>query len=208
MNDRKARVLLADDHDLVRESLRLLLIATGGTEVALARDIDETLGLMGSVDRFDLILLDYWMPGMNGTEGLTRVIEAARDAPVAILSGNISGSLADEVLRIGARGVIPKSITGKSFVNAINFMIAGEVFVPVNLQQVVAGTTDRTSFDLTPQETRVLSRLAHGLTNKEIAKDMDLSEVTVKMHVRSMLKKVGATNRTQAALIARRAGIH
>lgn len=201
-------MLLADDHDLVRESLRLLLIATGSTEVALARDIDETLGLLETADGFDLILLDYWMPGMNGTEGLSRVIDAARDAPVAILSGNISGSLADEVLRIGARGVIPKSITGKSFVNAINFMIAGEVFVPVNLQQVVSGAPDRTSFDLTPQETRVLSRLAHGLTNKEIAKDMDLSEVTVKMHVRSMLKKVGATNRTQAALIARRAGIH
>jgi two-component system, NarL family, nitrate/nitrite response regulator NarL len=208
MNDAKARVLLADDHDLVRESLRLLLIATGRAEVSLARDVDEALALIASADRFDLILLDYWMPGMNGTEGLSRVIEAAGDAPVAILSGNLSGTLAEEVLRIGARGVIPKSITGKSFVNALNFMISGEVYVPATLQQALSGASQPNGFGLTPQETRVLSRLAHGLTNKEIAKEMDLSEVTVKMHVRSMLRKVGASNRTQAALIARRAGIH
>lgn len=208
MNDSKARVLLADDHDLVRESLRLLMIASGGAEVTLARDIDEVLDLLAAGDRFDIVLLDYWMPGMNGTEGLCRAIEASQGAPVAILSGNLSGSLATELLRLGARGVIPKSITGKSFVNAINFIIAGEIFVPVNLQETVTRAPDRTGFDLTPQETRVLSRLAHGLTNKEIANEMGLSEVTVKMHVRSLLRKVGATNRTQAALIARRTGIH
>lgn len=206
MEQQKARVLLADDHDLVRESLRLLLVAFGQADATLARDVDEAMELMRSSEPFDLILMDYWMPGMNGTEGLTSVIDEAKGAPVAVLSGNISKDLAAEVLRLGARGVIPKSITGKTFVNAMKFIMAGEVFVPVGLQKSFGTSTTDPGFGLTGQEVRVLSHLTLGLTNKEIAKEMSLSDVTVKMHVRSILKKLGATNRTQAALIARHSG--
>lgn len=206
MREGKARVLLADDHDLVRDSIRLLLVAFGEAEVSLAKDVKETSDLIRASDPFDLILLDYWMPGMNGTEGLASVIQIANGVPVAVLSGNLSKDLAAEALRLGARGVIPKSITGKTFVNAINFIMAGEVFVPVDLQRAFANGANDSGFGLTGQESRVLSHLSNGLTNKEIANLMSLSEVTIKMHVRSILKKLGASNRTQAALIAKRSG--
>lgn len=206
MREGKARVLLADDHDLVRDSIRLLLVAFGEAEVSLAKDVKEAIDLIRASDPFDLILLDYWMPGVNGTEGLASVIQIADGVPVAVLSGHLSKDLAAEALRLGARGVIPKSITGKTFVNAINFIMAGEVFVPVDLQRAFANGPSDAGFGLTGQESRVLSHLANGLTNKEIANLMSLSEVTIKMHVRSILKKLGANNRTQAALIAKRSG--
>ncbi|NBZ88361.1 response regulator [Stagnihabitans tardus] len=191
------RILLADDHDLVRETLAQYLAARGVGPVTQARDAEGVLRLLEEGAVFDLVLLDYNMPGMGGMSALDRVLAAGGVAAVAMISGDMSQGLALEALERGARGFVPKTISPDAFVRAVECMIAGEVFAPATL-------LDRTEEGaLSLREMDVLRGICAGKSNKEIARDFDLQEVTVKLHVKTMSRKLGARNRTHAAMIAR-----
>lgn len=196
------RFLVADDHDLVREAIGSFIETEGAVEVSLAANLNEVLAAIREQGVFDLILLDYNMPGMNGLEGLEKAIQRNEGKPVAILSGTASRHIAEEALQAGAAGFVPKTLGSKSMVMAAKFMAQGEIFAPFNfLQQTVRGEEVKTG--LTQREQQVLRGIACGKSNKEIARDYDLQEVTVKLHVKTLSRKLDARNRTHAAMIAR-----
>lgn len=198
------RLLVADDHDLVRETIALFLEAEGITDVVSAQSLDDALDAVAKTGKFDLVLLDYNMPGMEGLDGLERMIAANEDRPVALLSGTASAQIASEALAAGAAGFIPKTMGTKSMISAIRLMVAGEVFVPFSFMKK---TEERTVGNLSERETEVLRGLGEGKSNKEIARDLGLQEVTIKLHVKTLCRKLNARNRTQAAMIARDRGM-
>ena len=202
------RILIADDHDLVRDTIAAFLSAEAGVEAETVSDLEAALERAGPEARWDLILLDYGMPGMDGLDGLDRMLAAVGDVPVAIMSGTATRQVAEDALGRGAIGFLPKTLGAKSLVNAVRFMAAGERYVPVSfLQATDPATAQAPGGPLSQRERQVLDGLVRGLSNKEIARELDLQEVTIKLHVKTLCRKLGAKNRTQAALAARDAGL-
>lgn len=193
------RVLIADDHDLVREAIAAFLKSEGVIEVVTVPTLDDAVQATADSGSFDLVLLDYNMPGMNGLEGLTRMIAANNRRPVALISGNASRAVAEQAIRAGAAGYVPKTMSSRSMVSAVKFMAAGEVYAPFNFMQ----QADTSSGNLSQRETDVLRGLCEGKSNKEIARDLGLQEVTIKLHVKTLSRKLNAKNRTHAAMLAR-----
>ena len=195
------RILLADDHDLVRETIAAFLQANGIPEVSVAASLTEAKAMLETAP-CDLLLLDYSMPGMNGLESLGVLRALHPKLAVAILSGSASRELAEAALRAGAIGFLPKTLSAHGMVAAIRVMVAGTVYVPTDLL-VAEAAQGEGMLSLTRRETDVLRGLCAGKSNKEIARDLDLQEVTVKLHVKTLSRKLGARNRTHAAMIAR-----
>lgn len=194
------RILIADDHDLVREAIAAFMVAEGQAEVATAGSLGEALDIVAADGSFDLALLDYNMPGMNGLEGLQRMRKIKTDLPVAILSGTATRALAEEAIAAGAAGFVPKTLTPKSMMAATQFMAAGEVYAPLNFMQQ---KSQMGSELLSSREIDVLQGICRGQSNKEIALEHNLHEATVKLHAKTLCRKLGAKNRTHAAMIAR-----
>ncbi len=202
------RILIADDHDMVRETISAYLSSEGGADVTTAIDLQSALQEVETSGPFDLVLLDYNMPGMMGLDGLTRTLAANGGKGVGILSGTAPARTAQDALAAGAIGFIPKTMGAKSLLNAVRFMSAGEIYIPVELmREQAAADTHPLAQKLSPRELETLNGLSRGLSNKEIARELDLQEVTIKLHVRTLCRKLEAKNRTQAALIAKEAGI-
>lgn len=202
------KILIADDHELVRDTLAAFLEKEVDIEVTAVEDLDAAIKSIKSGIRFDLVLLDYSMPGMNGLEGLDRAIEESIARPVAVMSGTAPKAVAQEALDRGAIGFLPKTMGAKSLVNAVRFMVAGETFVPVKfMTEEVEEETNPLAKGLSPRELDVLGGLCRGLANKEIARELDLQEVTIKLHVKTLTRKLEAKNRTHAAIIAKEAGL-
>ena len=202
------RVLIADDHDLLRDTLVMFLEGEGRMETASVGTFQDACARIESDDPFDLILLDYNMPGMNGLEGLRAAISLNGGQRVALISGEATRQIAEDALEAGAAGFVPKSLPAKSLVNAVKFMAMGEQYAPIDFMTAVEEEpTNALAEKLTPRELQVLKGLTEGKSNKEIARDLDITEPTIKLHVKTLYRKVGAANRTQAALIAREAGL-
>ena len=202
------KILIADDHDLLRDTLVAFVESAGGIETLTAPDLDAALQLIDSEGPFDLVLLDYNMPGMRGLDGLRRAREKRGAPNVALLSGEASRTIVEDALAAGASGFVPKTLPAKSLVNAIRFMAMGEQFVPVEfMTQDADDKVPPLAQELTQRELQVLRGLTEGKSNKQIARDLDLSEPTVKLHVKTLYRKIGAANRTQAAMLAREKGV-
>ena len=198
--DMRLRVLVADDHDLVRESIGAILRNEGFSDVCLAASLCEAIAQVTQTDAFHLIFLDYDMPGMNGMDGLSKMLSVAGDCPVALLTGMNSPEMAQKALEIGASGFVPKTLSTKSMISAARFMTAGEKYLPLDFMQ---SKTEKADTLLSKRETEVLKGICEGKSNKEIAIALDLQEVTIKLHVKTLTRKLGARNRTHAAMIAR-----
>lgn len=204
------RILIADDHELLRDTLELYLKQEGNIETSVAADLDGAVRLIETEGSFDLILLDFNMPGMNGLDGLNRVKAMNGGQRVALISGVASREVAERALAENAAGFLPKTLSAKSLVNAVRFMAMGEQYAPLDFmsapvqEPVVAHPL---ASQLSRREMQVLEGLSVGKSNKEIARDLDVREPTVKLHVKTLYRKIGVHNRTQAALIAKESGL-
>jgi len=202
------KILIADDHDLVRETLAAFLERETDIDVYTSEDLQSATAQIREDGPFDLVLLDYTMPGMNGLTGLETAIKINENHPVALMSGTAPKAIAQKALDLGAIGFLPKTMGAKSLINAVRFMAAGDVYAPVKFM------TEDSNEELNPlakglsaRELQVLGGLCQGLANKEIARDLELQEVTIKLHVKTLCRKLNAKNRTHAAMMAKEAGL-
>jgi DNA-binding NarL/FixJ family response regulator len=202
------KILLADDQELVRDAIAAFLRQDNGFNVSVAADFAGAVAAVRTEGGYDLVLLDYTMPGMNGLSGLAIMKRLQGGKPVAILSGTAPRSAAEQALAEGAAGFLPKTMSTRALVAAVRFMAAGEVYAPISMMtDRDSQSTSLAGAQLTPRELDVLKRLCRGMANKEIARELDLQEVTVKLHIKTLYRKIEAKNRTHAAMIAKEAGV-
>jgi DNA-binding NarL/FixJ family response regulator len=204
----KIRILIADDHEMVLDVFAMYLSSAPDMAITTGKTLDEAVEHISSDGPFDVVLLDLNMPGMNGVAGLRKAIKMNGGKPVAIITGNPTPRMLDEIMNAGSSGIVLKTTGVRSLANAIRFMHAGEHYMPLELvrERHTAGRQTKNG-RLSDKEMMVLSYLAEGKQNKEIANDLKLAEPTIKMHVTSICKKLAASNRTQAVIVARDLGL-
>jgi DNA-binding NarL/FixJ family response regulator len=216
------KLLLADDHTLFRDALtQYIKRSYPEAEITVAQDFHQAFDEMEKSGDRDLVLLDLRMPGMDGLKGFEKMRSNFPDTPAALMSGVAEPHDVKTAIDLGAIGYFPKTLSGKALLKGIETVLSGEVFIPTDhksarpmpayyddapppVPQKQEGKEDE--FNLTPREKEVLGHLLTGAANKEIASSLGLQIVTVKLHVRGICRKLGAKNRTQAALIAREKG--
>lgn len=206
------RVLIADDHPLYRDALRAIVPqALPCACVSEAGCQSEVIACVTSDAAFDLIVLDLNLPGAAGLSCLRHVRETAPLTPIMVVSGNDEPATMSDVVLAGATGYVPKSSPRQVLVDAIKVIMSGGTYLPaaaiiaLRAQALDAPATKAPLPNgLTSRQMRVLELLAEGLSNKHIAREMQISEITVKAHVSLILKKLGVTNRVQAAMEARK----
>jgi two-component system, NarL family, nitrate/nitrite response regulator NarL len=203
------RVLIADDHDLLRDALRSHFEREApGTVVQGAGTVSEALRVLDDGAPFDILLLDLRMPGMNGLNGLVRLRERYPSLKIALMSGEAKNEDVRLALAHGAVGFLPKTLPGTALLRAVQRMSAGETFMPDNMpENALNADANALNSTFTKREREVLDFLLKGQSNKEIARALDLEEVTVKLHIRGLCRKLGAKNRTQAAMRAVELGL-
>lgn len=206
------KVLIIDDHTLFREGLEGLLSRRQIEVIASAGDGEEGVRLAQELSP-DIILLDMRMPGLGGLDVLSRLKENNVIPPIAILTTSSEESDLVEALRNGARGYLLKDMEPDELVLALRDIVAGKTVVApalaATLAKVVQGDTATvgepadTIFDeLTPRELEILSLLAEGQSNKVIARNLGITDGTVKLHVKAILRKLEVHSRVEAAVIA------
>jgi DNA-binding NarL/FixJ family response regulator len=209
------RILIVDDHILFRESLALLL-KEHRPEVRLieASTGTDALQAVALYEDFDLILLDLLLPGQGGLEVLPQLRETAPTIPVMVLSGTEDRTAAIAALELGAVGYVHKSAGSQEMRNALDLVLQGEIYAPLAMlatqepapARAPSGSAAPIPCGLTTRQLDVLKLLAQGLPNKSIARTLDLSEATVKLHVSAILRALGTRNRTEAVLKATQRG--
>lgn len=224
------RLLLADDHALFRDALVHFIERTDpDAHITVGKSLMDVLQIMEGGADIDLILLDLRMPGMDGLNGFHRVRAEYPDQKVAILSGLAEPADVNEVMEHGAVAYFPKTLSGKALLAGIRSVLEGQRYLPVEADSnkimpsyytdgsiaskirngvashfmnpnVSPGDLAKSAQNLSPRERDVLKMLTSGLSNKEIGNNLGLQVVTVKLHVRSICRKLEVNNRTQAAL--------
>ncbi|HUA43929.1 MAG TPA: response regulator transcription factor [Solirubrobacteraceae bacterium] len=214
------RVLLADDQRLVRESLGTLLGLLGGIElVATASDGEEAVAL-ATKHRPQVVLMDLRMPRLDGIEATRRLRECCPDVRVISLTTYADDESVLGALRAGARGYLTKDASGEEIRAAILTVAAGDAALDPAVQHHVVSALASESVpaedtaanpdlpdDLTPREAQVLTLIAEGLTNTEIAERLVVSPTTVKSHINHLFAKAGLRDRAQAVNYAYRTGL-
>lgn len=210
---RKTLALIADDHGLYRMGLKLLLEdRLGFGDVIEAGGFDEALDRLADTPAIKLALFDLSMPGMGGPASLAVVRQSYPDLRVAVISGQEDRANVDASLAHGLAGFIPKSLSDEKIVSAIREVLAGKTYVPVVTAAKAASPAQRmpepTSLaqmeGLTPRQRDVLGGIVRGLANKEIARELDIAEGTVKIHLAALFSHFDVRNRTELATRAQR----
>lgn len=203
-------LLIADDHPLFREALRGAVARLLPDAVLReAASVDALYALAEAEPDADLLLLDLNMPGAQGFSALVHLRALHPQLPIVVVSAREEPSVMRRALDHGAVGFIPKSADAGTLGHAIVSVLDGDRWAPVAAQSAPAAGADEHDAahrlrDLTPQQFRVLQMLGEGMLNKQIGYELHVSEATVKAHMTAVLRKLGASNRTQAVLIAGR----
>jgi DNA-binding NarL/FixJ family response regulator len=205
------KILLADDHPLVRDALVRAVRSLGpDTEACEATDLESMRRSLQAGD-FDLAVVDLNMPGMQGLEGLRALRRDFPTLPVVVVTAQDDATTICEVLACGVSGFIPKTEPCELILQALRLVLTGGVYVPrqaLGGSEAPAHSMQRVRKPhLTPRQRSVLGRLLHGRSNKLIARELALTEGTVKSHVAAILRELGARSRTEAVIRAHALGL-
>ena len=202
------RIFIADDHPLylsaVREqAARLFPDAT----IETAASFPEILETLRKGERRDLVLIDYCMPGMCGRTGIQAIVTVSRCAPVIVMSGVAIAAEVSACIGAGVKAFLPKTLDSKVFASALNVVLAGGSYLPAEMfgapgaQGSAPAEPPGDGGGFTERERTIMAMLVNGLSNKEIARQLNLREVTIKVQLTRIYTKLGAKNRAQAATL-------
>jgi DNA-binding NarL/FixJ family response regulator len=201
----KIRILIADDHDVVRKGPAALVRTEPEIEViAEAAGGNEALKLFSKFLP-DLLLLDLRMPDKNGIQTMVEIRDKFPEARILVLSAFDGDEDSYRAFRAGGRGYLLKNTTRDELLSALRTVASGQNWVPKDVAVQLVSRKIRKQ--LTTREVEVLNELSKGLTNKEIANIMNISEHTVKVHLKNILRKLDAADRTRAVTTAIQRGI-
>jgi two-component system response regulator DevR len=210
--DRKIRVLIVDDHELVRAGLRTLLQAQPDVEIVAEAGTGGQALARARQWRPEVVLLDARLPDIAGADVCRELCMALPDVAVAILTSFTDDDLVQQCVRAGARGYLLKEIAQLDLAASIRLLAAGESVIDRKvLPQVLAiarqsGQSGDAGQPLSKRQRTILGLVADGQSNREIAAQVHLSELTVKSYIEDLLKLLGARNRVHAAILATRRG--
>lgn len=213
----RSTIVIADDHQMVRQGLRLALEGALGAAVVEAETYQTAVDRAAMLAKVDFMLVDLRMPGMRGGASIRELRQRFPNAKIVVISASTDRGEILEVLGAGAHGYIPKRVSIAEMTTALQRIMDGNVHVP---QDLVAGPEDEDGASvnvltaeigsvaavarLTPRQRDVLREIGRGRSTKEIARNLDLAEGTVKIHLAAIFRTLGVRNRTEAALTARK----
>jgi DNA-binding NarL/FixJ family response regulator len=212
------RIVIADDHEVVRSGFAELLDTQPDfTVIGTASNGREAVRISRAL-RPDVVLMDIRMPGMDGIEATRQLMRASSDGPrVLVLTTFDLDEYVYDALRAGASGFLLKDVTAERLIDAVHIIAAGDALLaPAITRRLIGEFAQRpttrthpapTLDELTPRETEVLQLVATGSSNAEIAKQLIVTEETIKTHVSRVLGKLGLRDRTQAVVVAYESGL-
>ncbi len=190
------RLLLADDHGLFRDSMAVWLKQL---DENLIIDFADSLNSVEKIipqNNYDLVMMDLGMPGMQGAVSIKKICSQLGDTPVLVVSADENPLAIRSCVDAGASGYVTKSSSGDTILLAVKQVLSGASYLPINIDSA-------DTIDLSDKQKQILAYLAEGLSNKEIAEKMCLSEGTIKQYVTTLLRRLNVDNRMQAGLKAR-----
>lgn len=214
--EKSMKILIADDHELFLQGLELILRREyPKSEIVLADSYTQIFEVLDNRTDFDLILTDLAMPGANWREALLKMHKICPDVPIIILSAVFEPEILQETYDLGVSGYVSKSFSNNLIMSAINLVMAGGMYIPPEVLKMSMKSSSESvrnlvmdldksrvisesSCGLTPRQKEVLECLAEGLSNKQIAYKLGLSEGTVKIHITLLMRTLEVTNRTAA----------
>ena len=206
------RLLVVEDHALVREGLLATLKCLGAeTRTIGVPDANEAIGVLEKED-IDMMILDLMLPGTKGQTFLPLVRRRFPTVPVVVLSALDDADTVSRMMKAGASGFVSKAGSSTELLDALRAVLSGEIYLPPKLQELASrsetaqgeGKSLAQRFGLTAAQARVLDFLADGRSNRQIGELLGLTEGTVKIHVSAIMKAMGVSNRSEAALMASR----
>ena len=225
------KILIADDHELFLKGLEFILEQNlQNIEITTAQSYTEIFSILETKQNFDLIITDLAMPGANWLTAINKIHSTLPETPIIIISAVFDKELLQQTLDIGVAGYIPKTASNNLIVSAINLVLAGGVYIPhellysaknqtfssekqkeyinplKNLEKLTENVTEETKKALTDRQIDIVKCIAEGLSNKQIAYKLNLTEGTIKVHITIILKLLNVKNRTSAVIEAAKRG--
>ena len=209
MTNPTTNLLIVDGQKLVTDLITTALDTSDQFVVSTANNLASAVDILKSAasEQFDIILLETNLGKPMTVNEVGQLAKLSAPAKLVLFTNNADKPFVESCVQVGAFGFIPKSLSLQAFKCVLSFITAGQVFIPADLYSRTAGVEQPDTSLLKPCEMDVLEKLSIGMSNKEITQCLNLRESTVKLRVRSLCKKLGATNRTQALVNAQRQGL-
>lgn len=214
MQEIPMKVLIADDHALFRDGLSMHLEQIDPEAVVFqAGSFSQALKIIDDEKKLDLVIIDLDMPDMAWEEGIEELKKKSNGARFVVVSATEDGKSIRKTMENGISGYIPKRSDPKIMTGALKLILDGGTYLPPSILESgsnsgnASGENKSRGKTLTNRQSQVLELVAQGLSNKQIAYEMGVSEATVKLHINALLRSIGATNRTQAVIIAQKMGL-
>lgn len=205
-NNNMSKFIVADDHPLFRNAIcQVLQNMEGEPEIVEAQDMASLQTKLTDHPDTNLVLLDLHMPGAHGFSALAYVKGQCSELPVLVVSANEKPEIMQRAVEFGSQGFLPKSANIETIQLAIQTVLGGNTWLPAEAENQTPASEDEQQLmqgiaALTPQQYLVLTMLAEGLLNKQIAYELDVTEATIKAHMTAIFRKLGVRSRTQAVL--------
>lgn len=217
------KFLIADDHELFLQGLEFILHKEyPQTDIVLAKSYTDIFNILKQQTDFDLILTDLAMPGADWLDAIENIHKLCPEVPIIIISAVFEREILQKTYDLGVSGYVSKAFPNNLIIGAINLVLAGGVYIPPEILQMsktsssktvqkllkdLNQTQNKTDKVLTPRQTEVLHCMAEGLSNKQIAYKLNVSEGTVKIHITLLMRTLEVSNRTAAVRKAVQLGL-